>query len=54
MRTVVTESLKLRELLASFVKVKLSDFQTRFHNEKWLHAAPGESLRQQADFFWCV
>ena len=28
--------------IVSFVKVKF-DFQTRFHNKKWLLAAPGES-----------
>ena len=28
--------------IASFIKVKISDFQTRFHNELWLLAAPGE------------
>ena len=33
--------------IAFFVKVKISYFQTRFHL-----AAPGESRRQRADFFF--
>ena len=36
--------------IASFVKVKISE--TRFHNEYWLLAAPGESRRQRADYFF--
>ena len=52
--------------IASFVKVKISDFQTRFQNEYWLLdafqtrfqnkywllAAPSESRRQRADYFF--
>ena len=32
--------------ITSFVKIKTSDFQNQ-----WILAAPGESRRQQADFF---
>ena len=34
--------------IAFFIKVKISYFQTRFH-----FAAPGDSRRQWADFFFC-
>ena len=34
--------------IASF---EISYFQTHFHNEYWLLAAPGKSGRQRADFF---
>ena len=37
--------------IASFIKVKISDFQTCFHNEYWLLAAPGGSRWQRADCF---
>ena len=36
--------------VASFVKVKISYFQTRFRNELWLL----ESRWQWADFFLCI
>ena len=39
--------------IASFIKFKISDFQTRFHNEYWLLTAPGKSRRQRADFL-CI
>ena len=37
--------------IVSFIKFKISDFQTRFHNEYWLLATPGVSRRQRADYF---
>ena len=37
--------------IVSYIKVKISDFQTRFHNELRLLAVPSESRRQRADFF---